>query len=110
MIRFMPDWPAAMRRELAADYCDLTVAAFVREVFAGKLPAPITLGGKDRWIRSAIDEALLRSSEPQNDWRAAQPGLNGEAFVKPAAAGELSDTGKRAMATANRLKKTKRSR
>jgi predicted DNA-binding transcriptional regulator AlpA len=60
MVQIMPHWPAAMRRELAAQYCDLTTAAFTREVFVGTLPQPFLLGGKEHWRRDAIDEALLR--------------------------------------------------
>lgn len=51
-------WPAAMRRSVAALYCDLSEAAFEREVAAGRLPAPIELGRGDRWSRAQLDRAL----------------------------------------------------
>lgn len=56
----MTRWPATMKRQTAADYCDLSVAAFEREVFAGRLPPGIMLGGREHWNRAAIDAALAR--------------------------------------------------
>jgi predicted DNA-binding transcriptional regulator AlpA len=53
-----PDWPQAMRRKTAAAYLDLSERAFLREIAAGRLPAPITLGGRDHWHRPAIDRAI----------------------------------------------------
>jgi hypothetical protein len=57
----LPDWPAAMRKDRAAAYLDLTVAAFEREVLAGTLPQPSVLDGKERWLRTALDKALIGS-------------------------------------------------
>jgi predicted DNA-binding transcriptional regulator AlpA len=76
MPELLPDWPAAMRRELAAQYLDISVAAFTREVFVGAVPKPILLGGKERWSRAAIDEALVSLAGGAYDWRKDQPGLN----------------------------------
>lgn len=56
--KVLPDWPQAMRRKLAAQYVDLSEAAFEREINAGRLPFPITLDKKERWLRSALDKAL----------------------------------------------------
>ena len=53
-------WPAMMRRKTAAEYCDLSEAAFEREVIAGSLPTPISLGGRDHWLQKSLDTALLR--------------------------------------------------
>jgi hypothetical protein len=49
-----------MRRKTAAEFCDLSEAAFEREVIAGRLPQPITLGGRDHWHRPALEAALAR--------------------------------------------------
>lgn len=65
----IPDWPAAMRRSLAASYCDLSVPEFVREVAAGRLPSPIKLGRGDRWIRRMLDDAFEALHTPHvEDW------------------------------------------
>lgn len=52
-------WPAAMKRKTAAEYCDMSEAAFEREVLAGRLPPPVRLGARDYWNREAIDKALI---------------------------------------------------
>lgn len=69
------DWPRMMRRQTAAQYCDLTAAAFEREVACGRLPMPIMLGNCEHWDRVAIDEELNRIGGRSNDWRREQPGL-----------------------------------
>lgn len=53
-------WPHMMKRATAAEYCDLSVNAFVAEVSAGRLPSPTNLGGRDHWFRPALDKALAR--------------------------------------------------
>lgn len=66
----LPFWPRMLRRPKAAAYCDLTVAEFEREVAAGRLPMPVTLGNSEHWSRVALDEALERiSGERADDWR-----------------------------------------
>lgn len=47
-----------MKVDTAAQYCDLSRAAFVGEVAAGRLPSPVNLGGRDHWFRPALDKAL----------------------------------------------------
>ncbi len=54
----MSDWPRMMKRATAAQYCDLTVAAFEREIAGGRLPGPTMLGGKEHWCRKELDRAL----------------------------------------------------
>ena len=56
----MTRWPAMMRRKTAAEYLELSEAAFEREVVAGRLPAAIVLGGRDHWSKDAIDAAIAR--------------------------------------------------
>jgi predicted DNA-binding transcriptional regulator AlpA len=51
-------WPASMKRKTAAEYLDMSEAAFEREVAAGRLPPPVTIGGRAHWKRAAIDKAL----------------------------------------------------
>lgn len=58
MAATLPNWPRMMRRDMAAAYCQLSVAAFEREVSAGRLPLPVLLGGQNRWSRAAIDDAI----------------------------------------------------
>jgi predicted DNA-binding transcriptional regulator AlpA len=52
------NWPGMMKRKTAAAYCDLSEAAFEREVIAGRLPASVMLGGREHWRKEAIDRAL----------------------------------------------------
>ncbi len=61
-----------MKRATAAAYCDLSVAGFEREVFAGRLPGSRVIGGQEHWDVKALDraiDALMGSGEP--DWRNA---------------------------------------
>lgn len=51
-------WPALMKRRTAAEYLDTSELAFEKEVAAGRLPQPITLGGRAHWSKSAIDAAV----------------------------------------------------
>ena len=51
-------WPQMMKRQTAAEYCDLSVSSFNGEVLRGRLPSPVELGGRDHWYRPAIDRAL----------------------------------------------------
>lgn len=65
----LPHWPAAMRRSLAARYCDLSVAEFEREVNEGRLPLPVKLGNSEHWSRRKLDEALEALHSGEVDWR-----------------------------------------
>lgn len=47
-----------MKRKTAAEYLDMSEAAFEREVIAGRLPAPVVIGGRDHWSKQAVDRAL----------------------------------------------------
>lgn len=72
--REYPYPPRMMTRGRAAHYCDLSEAAFEREVAAGRLPAPVVLGKLDHWSRVALDESLaVLSGEAAGDWRKEQP-------------------------------------
>jgi hypothetical protein len=51
-----------MKRKTAAEYCDLSESAFVREVLAGKLPSGVNLGQREHWDRLALDAAITRLS------------------------------------------------
>lgn len=53
-------WPHMMKRATAAQYCDLSEGAFIREVAAGRLPTAVNLGGRDHWFRPSLDKALAR--------------------------------------------------
>ncbi len=52
--------PRMMKRRTAAQYCDMSEAAFEREVAAGRLPMPVMLGSREHWCRLALDMALDR--------------------------------------------------
>jgi predicted DNA-binding transcriptional regulator AlpA len=74
MAREFPYPPRMMTRARAAHYCDLSEAAFEREVAAGKLPPSVMLGGKEHWSRVALDDYLARlAGESVGDWRKDQP-------------------------------------
>lgn len=68
-------WPGMMRRKTAAAYCDMSEAAFEREIVAGRLPAGIMFGGREHWRKDAIDAAFDRlagaTDEPGylKEWR-----------------------------------------
>lgn len=64
-----PYWPAMMLRKTAAAYCDMSEAAFEREVASGTLPLPIIFGGKPHWSRTQVDEYLAQLTG-EDDWRA----------------------------------------
>jgi len=65
--------PRLMTRKTACTYCDISAAAFEREVVAGKLPQPVVFGGRDHWDRKAIDAALDALTGVANDWRSRSP-------------------------------------
>jgi len=69
-IERIPDWPAMMLRKTAAAYCELSEAAFEREIASGVLPMPVILGGKPHWHRDQIDEHLANLAGT-GDWRAS---------------------------------------
>ncbi len=75
----LPNWPASMRQDTAARYCDLTIPQFEREVADGRLPLPFELGGRDHWTKTGLDKALaVLTGEADNDWRIGSP-LYGDA-------------------------------
>lgn len=51
-------WPAMMKRKTAADYCDMSVPSFEREIIAGRLPSGVMFGGLEHWHKEALDRAL----------------------------------------------------
>ena len=61
-------WPGLMKRRTAAEYLDMSEAAFVREVFAGRMPGAFVVGGREHWSKDAIDAAIARlagAAEPE---------------------------------------------
>lgn len=71
-----PDWPAFMRRATAAQFVDMSPAAFERAVTAGELPLPQRIAGEERWSRDAILRHLGAGyGDDLPDWRREQPGL-----------------------------------
>jgi|APMI01.1.fsa_nt_gi hypothetical protein len=55
-------WPALMKRKTAAEYLDMSEAAFEREVAGGRLPTSIMVGGREHWRKDALDSAIARLS------------------------------------------------
>jgi hypothetical protein len=75
----LPHWPGMMRRQLAARYCDLSVAEFEREIADGRLPGPVMLGNHEHWSKAQLDKALaILTGEASSDWRKGSP-LYGDA-------------------------------
>ncbi len=64
-----PFWPSMMKRATACAYTDLSAAEFEREIFAGRLPAPVEFGNHPHWHKDEIDRYLARIANPANDWR-----------------------------------------
>jgi hypothetical protein len=65
-----------MRRPTAAAYCDMSVAAFEREIAAGRLPAGVSRGclaGDDAGTH-AIDRAMRRSDGASGARAGIRPG------------------------------------
>lgn len=63
-------WPRLMKLASAASYCDMTPAAFQREVAAGRLPPGRKIGNREHWDKVSLDraiDALMGGGEP--DWR-----------------------------------------
>jgi hypothetical protein len=56
----MTRWPEMMKRKTAAEYCDMSEAAFEREVISGRLPSGVVFGGREHWRKAALDRALDR--------------------------------------------------
>ena len=56
----LPDWPAMMKRSLAALYCGLSGPEFDSEILAGRLPRPRQLGASELWSRAEIDTWLAQ--------------------------------------------------
>ena len=62
--------PRAMKRATAAEYLELSMPEFEREIAAGRLPMPFKLGNHEHWSKEAIDEAVARlSGEHTPSWR-----------------------------------------
>ena len=70
-----PYWPRSMKRAKAAAYCDLTPPKFMAEVYAGRLPMPVELGGEDHWDRAQLDKYLDEIAGGIGNWEKEQPGL-----------------------------------
>ena len=69
----LPNWPAMMKRSLAARYCDLTPVEFEREIAEGKLPQPVMLGKAEHWSRSGLDKALDALAGDGAEWFNGSP-------------------------------------
>jgi len=53
-------WPALMKRQTAAKYCDMSVPSFEKEVLSGRFPCGIVVGGLEHWRKAALDAAIER--------------------------------------------------
>ena len=51
-------WPAVMTREIAAEYCSLSVSGFDQWVRECRLPPPMP--GTKRWSKAAMDHAIAK--------------------------------------------------
>lgn len=67
----LPDWPAMMKRDTAARYCDMSAAEFERAIADGTIPLPIRFGDRERWSRAQLDRYISNAmGESTSDWRA----------------------------------------
>ena len=64
----LPDWPASMRRDLAAAYLDITPSTLDRIVAEGRLPAGLYLTpGSKVWLKQDLDALLAKLAGRPND-------------------------------------------
>ena len=54
----LPCWPLMLSDEMAAAFLSVPVAAFLRAVAQGSLPAPRLVAGKRRWSRLDLERVL----------------------------------------------------
>jgi hypothetical protein len=64
-------WPRLMKRKTAAEYCDMSIPSFERQIIAGNLPASVVMGRTEYWCRNALDKALdaLTGAGDEPDYR-----------------------------------------
>jgi hypothetical protein len=64
----LPDWPASMRRDLAAAYLDISLGTFDKIVAEGRLPRGLALTQGSRiWLRRDLDALLAKLRGLPND-------------------------------------------
>lgn len=61
----LPGWPLMLSDEMAAAFLSVPVAAFLRAVAQGSLPAPRLVAGKRRWSRIDLERVLHADIMPQ---------------------------------------------
>lgn len=59
-VRLVARWPAIMKRRTAAEYLDMSIPSFEKEIAAGRLPSGVIVGGCQHWHKEALDKALAR--------------------------------------------------
>lgn len=74
-MKHIPDWPRLMKRATLARYLDMTGTDIEREIAAGHLPHPVSIGGAPHWSRAEVDASIerLTGESPDHDWRKGQP-------------------------------------
>lgn len=64
-------WPRLLKLKAAAEYVDMTPAAFEREVAAGRFPQAVSVGAREHWDRKALDRAIDNlTGEAASDYHA----------------------------------------
>lgn len=64
-------WPRLLKLKSAAEYVEMTPAAFEREVAAGRFPQAVSVGAREHWDRRALDRAIDNLvGEPLTDYHA----------------------------------------
>ena len=53
-------WPGFMLKTTLAKYLQVCPATITNELLLGRLPEPITLGGRDHWSKEEVDAMLRR--------------------------------------------------
>lgn len=51
-------WPRLMKSKTAAEYCDLSVPKFLKQVEESRFPPPVTIGNDISWDRQTLDQAI----------------------------------------------------
>ena len=54
-IALMPNWPARMGEDMAANYLGVSLTAFRERVTANKYPQPVCEGRRKLWSRRQLD-------------------------------------------------------
>jgi excisionase family DNA binding protein len=67
----LPNWPARMGEDMAADYLGISRPTLREGAKAGRLPAPLREGGRILWAKKQLDDfvaAQFEDAAGKNSW------------------------------------------